>query len=132
MIPVSMLCLSIAWSPKLLKLQVHAEVSSNDYRRVGTVKVRTARNRITLITAVLKSFFTILFSFGLNYFANLADNSNSGISVYNGFMHFADDSNKFVQFFVQVCFIFGLFDFTVGIWVLRGCQAATHFSLIPP
>ena len=102
MIPLSMLCLSIAWSPKLHKLQVHSEVSSVEYKRLGSVKVKTARSTITLITSLLKTIFIIVFAFGFNFFVNLADDRNPGFSVRNGFMYFADDNRKFVTFLVQV------------------------------
>ena len=103
MIPLSMLCLSIAWSPKLLKLQVHSELNSEEYRSLGAVKVKTARNRITLITSILKFIFIVLFACGFNFAVYLTENHNASVSLYRGLKHFADDNTMLTTFLVQVC-----------------------------
>ena len=105
-----MICLSIAWSPKIFKLQVKPNISNiNAYRSldnnntsVKNVNFKTARNRMTLISSLLKIVLTILFSFSLNYFLNVSGNSNPGISVYNGFKFFSSKKELFVLFFIQV------------------------------
>lgn len=108
MIPLSMLCLSIAWSPKMLKLLTEpVSVKTSDHQRafednMSNITVKSARNRVTLITSTIKFLLTFLFGFGLNYFLRVGGETNPGISFYNGLKYFSDNKVLMSLFFIQV------------------------------
>ena len=55
-----------------------------------------------MIVSVVKIVFTILFSFGINYRFEVANDYNPGESLYYGFQHFNDDTGLATAFYIQV------------------------------
>ena len=132
MVFVFFLCLSAAWSPKMMKMQVEVateEISPTNHGNFYTPEnsapseptivnmgsappertfvnmgtdKKTSRTRITLVTSVLKIFFVTIFAFIINFRYNVAKNSDPGIALKNGFNYFTDDSTKMAHFFIQV------------------------------
>ena len=101
-----MLTLSLAWCPKMLKLQVYTEAISDEEEIIeqgGLKEENTSRNRMAIITSLLKIFSTVLFSFGLNFWFDIADSRDPGESLRNGFEHFNDDVTMLYEFCFQVC-----------------------------
>ena len=105
-----MVALSIAWSPKLSKLQMYTECPETTKREMGTerqpLSVReenTSRNRMTMITSTFKIIFTILFAFGLNLWVPVTNTGNPLECLRNGFEHFNDYTTMVYEFYFQVC-----------------------------
>ena len=113
---VFIVSLSLAWCPKMSKLQMYTECSDDakdgNTRRIPSAREEdSSRNRMSMITSTLKILFTILFAFGLNYL--LGDSRNPGESLRNGFAHFNDDTTMMYEFGFQVCCTNYLFLFSL-------------------
>ncbi|XP_057290350.1 uncharacterized protein LOC130613049 [Hydractinia symbiolongicarpus] len=105
--PVSMICLSIAWSPKLFKKQIQPS-AANMLEENGmaapsrNMHVNSARHRMMLISCSVKIILTFLIAFLLNYVFNVTTIRNPGDSFANGFKYFTKNKALMNTFFVQL------------------------------
>lgn len=112
-IPVFMLVLSLAWSPKMFKMQTQPSRQFDDYEEVAedesfvdNIRIKTSRNRITLVTSFIKIVLIIGVAFGLNYFLGMASTKQPHVAFKNGFVQFRSSTKLYNLFWIQVSLSF--------------------------
>ena len=115
-----MILVSIAWCPKLRKLQIMAKNSPESDRTVQDdlffrsenyvlvdwqkIRVKTARERMTVISSFTKLLFTPFVAAFFAYVFKIIDIGR----ISKGFEHFSDNSHLLSMFIIQiVCSLLG-------------------------
>ena len=151
-----MLCISIAWSPKMFKWQSSptkiTEVEEDNLAPVDNIRIKSSRSRITLICSILKIPLIFLVSFVVCWLLHVADNENPFHAFKIGTKSFTDHKDLYSMFCIQivssflgyimcwlactmnlqkVCFVFPLILATPISLVISLNQVCDRFHLAP-
>ena len=137
-IPLSIVCISIAWLPQILEYQTKPSIPSIDElpaKKNISLKssLRTARYKMTLISSTVKIILTFVFAYGLNEL-KLTDTENIDMPLINGFRYLFKDSRFLWTFIVHIlCGFVG----QLGTWMAckvnlqRACFVLPFFLSTP-
>lgn len=105
-IPLFMLCISIAWSPKMFKWQSsptkYTEGEEDNLAPVDNIRIKSSRSRITLICSVLKIPLIFVVSFVVCWLLHVADNENPFHAFKIGTKSFMAHKDLYSMFCIQV------------------------------
>ena len=101
-----MLCISIAWSPKMFKLQSspkNEEAEEDNFiAPVDNIRVNSSRNMITLICSIVKIALIFIFSFAICRLLHIADSENPFVAFRRGAESLMADKDLYSMFWIQI------------------------------
>ena len=102
-----MLCISLAWSPTIFKRQTNPQQDIEEEEEanaapVDNIRVKSSRNKMTLICSLYKIFMIFVISFVLAYVFHITDDKNPFTAFRRGHDYLSTNQTLYTMFALQI------------------------------